>query len=86
MLPQSNYGYDWDHICWLNPTLGCAASTIPAGSTICVKNGATPPTYTPAAEPTSERAVGGAGTGSWNSRQRGLLAWVLPRAVLTVLC
>jgi hypothetical protein len=71
---QGAYGVPWSHICWLNPTLPCSGGTLPAGSTICVRNGATPPDYFPQGEPTSEwraaallgcRAAGHGGGSCW---------------------
>ncbi len=40
-----------------NPTFKCSATTLPKGSTICTQNGATPPQYSPAQEPSRERAA-----------------------------
>jgi len=49
---ESAYGISWSHIDWLNPTIRVAANTsVPAGTTICVLNGPTPPGLRIAEEP-----------------------------------
>ncbi len=40
---QADYGVLWERINWLNPTIPFNATTIPKGTTVCVKNGAPPP-------------------------------------------
>lgn len=39
---QADYGVLWERINWLNPTIPFNATTIPKGTTVCVKNGAPP--------------------------------------------
>ena len=49
--PQDDYGVSWDRIGWLNPTVPLGAETIPRGTTVCLKNGPTPPGATVLEEP-----------------------------------
>ena len=39
---QADYGVLWERINWLNPTIPFNATTIPKGTTVCVKNGPPP--------------------------------------------
>ena len=54
---QADYGVLWERINWLNPTIPFNATTIPKGTTVCVKNGAPPPDVPLLPEP-GGRALG----------------------------